>query len=139
MPRFKLMALTNAALRGVDVRLMVPRRSDSLIVSACARSYYDELMTAGVKIWEYKARMLHSKTLVVDDQCAMIGTANFDLRSFRLNFEVMAVVYGPTLALELSRQFEADLRQCAQVSPRKKPRFPQRLGDSVARVFSPLL
>jgi cardiolipin synthase len=134
-----LMALTNAALRGVDVRLMVPRRSDSLIVSACARSYYDELMTAGVKIWEYKARMLHSKTLVVDDQCAMIGTANFDLRSFRLNFEVMAVVYGPTLALELSRQFEADLRQCAQVSPRKKPRFPQRLGDSVARVCSPLL
>jgi cardiolipin synthase len=93
-----LMALTSAALRGVDVRLLVPRRSDSLIVSAAARSYYDELIAAGVKVWEYKARMLHSKTLVVDDNCAMAGTANFDNRSFRLNFEVMAVVYGPALA-----------------------------------------
>ena len=93
-----LMALTSAALRGVDVRLLLPRRSDSLIVSAAARSYFDELIAAGVKVWEYKARMLHSKTLVVDDHCAMAGTANFDNRSFRLNFEVMAVVYGPALA-----------------------------------------
>jgi len=81
-----MMALTSAALRGVDVRLLVPRHSDSRIVSAAARSYFDELIAAGVKVWEYKARMLHSKTLVVDDHCAMIGTANFDNRSFRLNF-----------------------------------------------------
>ena len=65
------MALTSAALRGVDVRVLVPRRSDSRIVSAAARSYFDELIVAGVKVWEYKARMLHSKTLVVDDNCAM--------------------------------------------------------------------
>ena len=93
-----LMALTSAALRGVDVRLLVPRRSDSIVVSAAARSYFAELIAAGVKVWEYKARMLHSKTLLVDDHCGMIGTANFDNRSFRLNFEVMAVVYGPALA-----------------------------------------
>ena len=134
-----MMALTSAALRGVDVRVMVPRRSDSLIVSAAARSYYDELISAGVKVWEYKARMLHSKTLVVDDRCAMIGTANFDNRSFRLNFEVMATVYGPTLAQPLAAQFETDLHNSAAVRARRHQSFARRLGDAVARLFSPLL
>ena len=126
-------------LRGVDVRLLVPRRSDSLIVSAAARSYYDELIAAGVKVWEYKARMLHSKTLVVDEHCAMIGTANFDNRSFRLNFEVMAVVYGPALAKPLADQFEDDLRSAAAVRAHRRQSFPRRLGDALARLFSPLL
>jgi len=134
-----LMALTSAALRGVDVRLLVPRRSDSLIVSAAARSYYDELIAAGVKVWEYKARMLHSKTLVVDDNCAMAGTANFDNRSFRLNFEVMAVVYGPALAGPLAAQFETDLRSAAAVHAHRPQRFLMRLADATARLFSPLL
>ena len=133
-----LMALTSAALRGVDVRLLVPRRSDSLMVSAAARSYFDELMAAGVKVWEYNARMLHSKSLVVDDSCAMVGTANFDNRSFRLNFEVMAVVYGPTLAKPLAAQFETDLRSAVAVRPHRRQRFLRRLGDSTARLFSPL-
>ena len=134
-----LMALTSAALRGVDVRLLVPRRSDSLIVSAAARSYFQELMAAGVKVWEYKARMLHSKTLVVDDNCAMIGTANFDNRSFRLNFEVMAVVYGEELARPLAAQFETDLHSASSVRGLHKQPFLRRLGDSTARLFSPLL
>ena len=134
-----MMALTSAALRGVDVRLLVPRRSDSLIVSAAARSYFDELIAAGVKVWEYKARMLHSKTLVVDDQCAMIGTANFDNRSFRLNFEVMAVVYGPALAQPLADQFETDLKSSSAVRAHRRQRFLRRLGDATARLFSPLL
>ncbi|SEA08002.1 cardiolipin synthase [Variovorax sp. YR216] len=134
-----LMALTSAALRGVDVRLLVPRRSDSLIVSAAARSYYDELIAAGVKIWEYKARMLHSKTLVVDDNCAMIGTANFDNRSFRLNFEVSAVIYGPTLTGALVTQFQTDLRNASPVRANRHQTFPRRLGEATARLFSPLL
>jgi cardiolipin synthase len=134
-----LMALTSAALRGVDVRLMVPHRSDSRIVSAAARSYYDELIAAGVKIWEYKARMLHSKTLVVDDDCAMIGTANFDNRSFRLNFEVSAVVYGPALTGALDAQFMADLRNAEPVRAKRPQRFFQRLAEASARLFSPLL
>ena len=134
-----LMALTSAALRGVDVRLLVPRRSDSAVVSAAARSYYDELIAAGVKVWEYKARMLHSKTLVVDDHCAMIGTANFDNRSFRLNFEVSAVVYGPALAKPLASQFETDLHSASPVRANRPQFFARRLADSVARLFSPLL
>ena len=134
-----MMALTSAALRGVDVRLLVPRRSDSLIVSAAARSYFDELIAAGVKVWEYKGRMLHSKTLVVDEHCAMIGTANFDNRSFRLNFEVMAVVYGQALAEPLAAQFETDLRSATLVKSLRPQRFSTRLLDAVARLFSPLL
>ncbi|WPG40509.1 cardiolipin synthase [Variovorax sp. EBFNA2] len=134
-----LMALTSAALRGVDVRLLVPRRSDSAIVSAAARSYFDELIAAGVKVWEYKARMLHSKTLVVDDHCAMIGTANFDNRSFRLNFEVSAVVYGPALTQPLAAQFETDLHSSGAVRAHRPQSFWRRLGDAIARLFSPLL
>ncbi|MCY1207639.1 Major cardiolipin synthase ClsA [compost metagenome] len=134
-----LMALTSAALRGVDVRLLVPRRSDSAIVSAAARSYFDELIAAGVKIWEYKERMLHSKTLVVDDHCAMIGTANFDNRSFRLNFEVCAVVYGPALTQPLAAQFETDLHSSGAVRAHRPQTFWRRLGDAIARLFSPLL
>ncbi|VTU19771.1 putative cardiolipin synthase YwiE [Variovorax sp. SRS16] len=134
-----LMALTSAALRGVDVRVLVPRRSDSLIVSAAARSYYDELIGVGAKVYEYKARMLHSKTLVVDDNCAMIGTANFDNRSFRLNFEVSAVIYGPALARPLAAQFETDLHSAAPVRSHRPQRFVRQLGDAMARLFSPLL
>ena len=134
-----LMALANAALRGVDVRVLVPRRSDSRVVSAAARSYYDELLAAGVRIWEYEARMLHSKTLVVDEACAIVGTANFDNRSFRLNFEICAVVYGPHLAQQLAAQFEADLKASAPVRASRHPSFVGRLTEAVARLFSPLL
>jgi cardiolipin synthase len=134
-----LMALTGAALRGVDVRLLVPRRSDSLVVSAAARSYYDELIAAGVKVWEYKARMLHSKTLVVDENCAFVGTANFDNRSFRLNFEVCAIIYGHTLAQPLAAQFETDLLSASAVHAHRHQPFLRRLADAVARLFSPLL
>lgn len=134
-----LMALTSAAMRGVDVRLLVPKRSDSAMVTAAARSYFDELMHAGVKIWEFQARMLHSKTLVVDEHCAMIGTANFDNRSFRLNYEVMAVVYGPTLVGPLVAQFETDLTRSSPVRPERRRSFWSRLCEAVARLFSPLL
>ncbi|APW40670.1 cardiolipin synthase [Rhodoferax koreense] len=134
-----LMALTSAALRGVDVQVLVPRRSDSAIVSAAARSYFDELIAAGVKVWEYRAGMLHSKTLLIDDNCAFIGTANFDNRSFRLNFEVCAVVYGPVLAEPLARQFTADLLAAKPVAAMRRLPFLRKLGDATARLFSPVL
>lgn len=132
-------ALTGAALRGLDVRLLVPEKSDSLVVTAAARSYFDELIHAGVKVYEYQARMLHSKTLVVDDNVAIIGTANFDNRSFRLNYEVCAIGYGPALNSRLEEQFMADISRARLVEMDRKQRFLPRLGDSVARLFSPLL
>lgn len=134
-------ALTTAALRGVDVRVMVPQYSDSRLVTAAARSYFDEMLRAGVRVYEYLPRMLHAKTLVVDGMFAAVGTANLDNRSFRLNFEVTAVVHGAPIAAELTTLFEADLEHCREVrlSERKRVRFPMRLQEALARLLSPLL
>lgn len=134
-----LYALSNAAMRGIDVRLLLPRHSDSRIVSACARSYYDELIARGVKVYEYQPRMMHAKAMLVDDDCALVGSANFDLRSFRLNFEVAVLVYSPdfvaSLAAQLTQDFEQSLRQHLprQLSPLA------RLTEACARLLSPLL
>jgi len=126
-------------LRGVDVQVMVPHRSDSWIVTEAARSYFDELIIAGVRVWEYTGRMLHSKTLVVDDKYAAIGTANFDNRSFRLNFEVSVLAYGAPLADALAQRFYDDLSECTRVvHPRKLTRV-AAFGEAWARLFSPLL
>jgi len=136
-----LTALTTAALRGVDVRVIVPAQGDSRLVSAAARSYFVDLQRAGVRVYEYLPRMLHAKTLVVDEEFAAVGTANFDNRSFRLNFEVSAVVHGPEIAAELAQVFTTDLDASREVKlgdPRRS-RFVQRLGEAIARLMSPLL
>ncbi|WP_370627605.1 cardiolipin synthase [Comamonas sp. Y33R10-2] len=134
-----LAALTNAALRGVNVRILVPKKSDSAFVTAAARSYFDELIRCGVHVYEYEARMLHSKTLVVDEYMGMIGTANFDYRSFFLNYEVCVIGYGPELNQALAAQFEEDLEQSMAVVYRSEKGFRSRLSGSVARLLSPLL
>ncbi len=134
------MALTSAALRGLDVRVMVPARSDSVIVSAAARSYYDDLLAAGVRVFEYGPRMLHSKALLVDADLCLFGSANFDHRSFRLNFELSLLVNGRGLASTLEAVLLEDLRQCREVkSDRPAAPFARRLGEACARLLSPLL
>lgn len=136
-----LTALTTAALRGVDVRVLVPRRSDSLVVTAAARSYYDGLLAAGVRVYEYQPTMIHAKTLVVDDFFSAVGTANMDNRSFRLNFEVTAVLYGTTHAQALASQFKEDLRDAREVKVQSRRNLPirWRVAEAGARVLSPLL
>ena len=134
-----LMALTNAALRGVSVKLMVPEKSDSRVVTAAARSYFDELQAAGVLVFEYRGRMFHAKTLLVDQDYGMVGSANFDNRSFRLNFEVAAAVFGREFNRELAAMFERDLSQCKRVEAGYRPAPPQRLFEALARLASPLL
>jgi len=133
--------LKAAALRGVDVRILLPKRSDSRTVALAARSYYDELLRTGVRIFEYEPRMLHAKTLLVDDWFAAVGTANYDNRSFRQNFEVSALVYGRKLADELGASFERDLESAKQVTlaARLRLALPQRLFEGAARVLSPVL
>jgi cardiolipin synthase len=132
-------ALTSAALRGLDVRIVVPRRSDSRIVSAAARSYYDELLAAGVRVFEYQPRMLHSKALLVDAETVLIGSANFDNRSFRLNFELSLLLRDATLAAALERVILDDLRETREiVAPREQGLGP-RLAEASARLLSPLL
>lgn len=136
-----LTALTTTAMRGVDVRVLVPRRSDSLVVTAAARSYYDALLAAGVRVYEYQPTMIHSKTLVVDDFFATVGTANMDNRSFRLNFEVCAVLYGLEHAEDLAKQFRKDLALSKEIKPatRQAISFGWRAAEAGARILSPLL
>jgi len=135
-----LAAIKSAALRGVNVRLLVPKRGDSKLVTAAGRSYYDELVAAGVVLFEYGPAMLHAKTMVIDDTVAVVGTANLDNRSFRLNFEVIAVVYDAAAAGQLGAIFDRDLRSAVRYKPPtgKRP-IGERLLFGVARLVSPLL
>ena len=134
------MALTSAAMRGLDVRVVVPARSDSILVSAAARSYYDELLASGVRVFEYQPRMLHSKALLVDDDTCVVGSANFDHRSFRLNFELSLLLHDRDLARELEQEMQATLAQCREVkSDDPPPPFLRRLADNAARLLSPVL
>lgn len=136
-----LTALTTAALRGVDVRLLVPRKGDSALVTAAARSYFDELLAVGVKIYEYGPPMLHAKTMVIDDELSIVGTANMDNRSFRLNFECALAIAGERTADTLVRWFHQDLRKARRVDSREGQKTPlrQRALESVARLLSPIL
>ncbi|MDZ7632400.1 MAG: cardiolipin synthase [Gemmatimonadaceae bacterium] len=134
-------ALTAAALRGVDVRVLVPGTSDHAFVDAAARSYFPELLAAGVLIHGYGPPALHAKTLVVDHDAAIIGTANLDNRSLRLNFEVVAICYGRDAADELAAMFERDLTKSVQITAASlaNSSLRQRLFEGAARLFSPML
>ncbi|HWU89536.1 MAG TPA: cardiolipin synthase [Kofleriaceae bacterium] len=136
-----LAALITAGLRDVDVRLIVPKQGDSRLVDLAARSYFPELVAAGVKVYEYEARFIHAKTIVCDDDVAVIGTANLDNRSFRLNFEVAAVAYGPQVNATLADAFLADLAESRELTRAALERQPlrRRLGQAMARLISPLL
>lgn len=134
------LAITSAALRGLDVRLLVPQRGDSRVVSAAARSYYDELLGAGVRVFEYQPRMLHSKALLVDRDLVLIGSANFDNRSFRLNFELSVLLRDPELAADVESVYLTDLREAKEVvRDRKRPPLARQLAEASARLLSPLL
>ncbi len=134
-------ALVSAALRGVDVRLLVPARNDVRIVGAAARSYYPELIRAGVRVFEYLPSMLHAKRMVVDSAWGIVGSANVDIRSFRLNFELGALVIGSDFARTLERKYRTELRDSREVTAETLDALslPGRLRDGVARLASPLL
>ena len=135
-----MMALTSAALGGLDVRLLVPRVSDSRLVTLAARSYFDDLMAAGVKVYEYGPRMLHTKALLVDDDVVIIGSANFDARSFRLNFEVSVLFRDTTIAADLNRLIEGEFASAPRVrEQRARGLWTVRLPEALARLMSPLL
>ncbi len=136
-----LAALETAALRGLDVRVLLPARSDQLIVTSAARSYYEELLEAGVRIFEYRDGFLHAKTLAVDGHYGSVGSANMDVRSFSLNFEVSAFIHSEAFAKELHRQFERDMRCSEEVQLetfRDRPRL-RRFNESVAQLLSGIL
>lgn len=115
-PRLQL-GLAAAAQRGLKVTLLVPGpHIDSAIVSLACKTYYRRLLEAGVAIHEYQPSMIHTKTVTVDGKYALIGSPNFDTRSFGLNYEEALVVYDPLLADELNRSFDEDLAKARQVN-----------------------
>ncbi|MCC6522110.1 MAG: cardiolipin synthase [Polyangiaceae bacterium] len=134
-------ALRTAAARGVDVRIVVPARSDVRLVRWASRAYYRELLLAGAHIFEYEGQMLHAKALVVDDNLAVIGTANVDNRSFKLNFEIGCFLHSEALNRELARWHEETVADSLRVRPRDLAHEPvlQTLRESAAHLLSPLL
>lgn len=135
-------ALKTAAAAGVDVRLLVPRRSDTRITQWASRSYLREAMQAGIHVSLYEAGFLHSKLMVSDDAIATCGSTNVDFRSFENNFEANTFFYGSEVASRMRDIFLADELQSVQLSSlpnRFLPRFLVRLAESLIRLFSPLL
>lgn len=135
-----LTALRTAAGRGVDVRLIVPHLSDVTIVSWASRSYYPLLVEAGVRIFEYRGRMLHAKALVMDGICS-IGTANIDHRSMRLNFEVCSFINSPVMARSLLVWMEELMAGSLEMDRARLQKVGklQSLLESAAHLMSPLL
>ncbi len=117
-------ALHLAALRGVDVRILVPDRSDNPIVDAAALTFFDALLASGIRIHRYRGGFLHSKHFVIDDLVVGVGTANLDNRSLRLNFEVTALVRRPALRIRGRRDVRARPRPLTPDDPRRARRPP---------------
>ena len=132
------MAIVSAALRGLDVHLIVPEKSDSRVVDAAARSYFGEMLAAGVQI-HCSPYMLHTKALLVDDETLILGSANFDNRSFRLNFELCIMLEDSDLALTLSQVLLEDMNNSQKIIKLKSQTLLNRLAEASARLLSPML
>jgi cardiolipin synthase len=134
-------ALSISSLSGISVKLLVPGKSDSILVNSAARSYYNDLLKAGVEIYQYQKGFVHAKTMVTDKKVAIVGTANMDFRSFDLNFEVNAIVYDTEIASELSEIFYDDLKDAIRIDAEQWANRPlyRQLLEKAARLLSPLL
>jgi cardiolipin synthase len=134
-------ALRTAVYRGVDVRVLVPAKSDAWIVQWAGRSYYPDLLAAGVQLYEYLPDILHSKSVVIDDHLSIVGSANIDVRSFRLNFEASCLTRSKPLAHRLLDLFARDLRQSREITHEdlRRRSYLVQLGDAAAHLLSPLM
>ncbi|MBK8253085.1 MAG: cardiolipin synthase [Polyangiaceae bacterium] len=135
-----IVALQTAAYRGVDVRILFPGKSNHPFVFQAGRSFYEELLAAGVAIYEYGPGMIHAKTMVVDEMVALVGSANMDIRSFRLNFEVHTVIDSAE-SQTLVQAFHNDLAVSKRVNAEafKARPITQKVVESAARLMSPLM
>jgi len=136
-----MQAMEVAVLRGVEVELVVPERFDQILVGAATRAFYDDLLAAGVSVYLYQPGLVHAKTMSIDDAWAMIGTSNFDIRSFALNFEINMVFFGVEVAEQLRARQQEYIEQSIRLSRsewQQRPRY-RRMGHYVARLLAPLL
>ncbi|CAN5465833.1 cardiolipin synthase [soil metagenome] len=136
-----LEALRIAALSGLSVKLLAPGICDSRLVNAASKSYYNELLQAGVEVYLYNKGFVHAKTMVTDGMLSIIGTANMDVRSFELNFEVNVIVYDESFATKMRNVFFNDLESAEKIDPERwyKRSAIHQFPEKLARLFSPVL
>ena len=134
-------ALKTAGLSGVDVRVMIPNKPDHPFVYWAGLSYMGELLHAGVKFYTYEKGFLHSKVFIMDEFVSSVGTANLDIRSFKLNFEVNAFIYDSIINLKLTDQFKKDLDDCKEITLEVYETRSRivKFKESISRLLSPIL
>ena len=134
-------ALQAAALAKVDVRIMMPEHTDSVLLHYASFSYVTQCLKAGIKVYLYEPGMLHAKTMIIDDEFVTAGSANFDFRSFENNFESNLLIYDAELNRKMRDIFFDDLKYCRKLnlSEWKKRPITQRLLESILRLVSPIL
>ena len=136
-----LKSLQAAALAHVDVRVMIPAHSDSSMLTYASESYISECLRAGIKFYQYTAGMLHSKTILVDDEFSTIGSSNFDFRSFEHNFEANLFIYSHRVNERMADIFRTDIHDCRRIMPaewRSRPLM-RKAMQSLLRLLSPIL
>jgi cardiolipin synthase len=132
-----MQAMKNAAKRGVDVRIIFPSFSDVSILLHAGRSFYDDLLAAGIRVYERKQAMLHAKTAVIDGVWSTIGSTNLDMRSFLHNDEINAVVLSVDFAERMDELFRRDLEESVEITSEqwRKRGLRQRMREWTARIF----
>ena len=136
-----LRALKSAALSGVDVRIIFPKIADHKIVNIASYSYFDDILKSGGRVYLYEKGFIHSKVIIIDDSIASTGSANMDLRSFMLNFEINAFIYDRKVIDLMKEDFFEDMKNSKEINKEefKNRSIVQKSKESVARLFSPIL
>jgi len=136
-----LEALKTTALSGIDVKIIIPAHPDHPFVFAASISYISELLNSGVKCYKYEKGFIHSKVITIDDKITSIGTANMDIRSLKLNFEINAFIYDEMITKNFNEIFKKDLEDCTEITQQwydSRSKF-FRIQESISRLISPLL
>ncbi|MBD8026500.1 cardiolipin synthase [Ureibacillus sp. Re31] len=136
-----LNAIEIAALSGIDVRIMIPNKPDHMFVYWATYSYVGKLLRAGAKVFIYEKGFIHAKMIVIDDEISTVGTANIDVRSFSLNFEVNAFIYNRPISHEIAEIFEKDILDCTELTIEKYENRSNiiKFKESISRLLSPIL
>jgi cardiolipin synthase len=136
-----LIALKSAALSGVDVRIIFPKIADHKMVNNASYSYFDDILRSGGKVYLYTKGFIHSKVMIIDDKIASTGSANMDLRSFMLNFEINAFIYDEKVVKVITDDFFEDLKNSEEIKDVdfNNRKMMKKISESIARLFSPIL
>jgi cardiolipin synthase len=134
-------ALSSAAARGVQVQLVLPARNDSLMANYACNAFMEELLEAGVEVYRYDAGLLHTKSVLVDDDFALVGTVNLDRRSLWLNFEVTLLIDNPVFVAEMTQLVQGYMIEATPMSLAKWRARPwyKKVMENMFYLFSPLL